>query len=407
MVSLPEATDVLVVGGGMVGSAAAYFLSRAGLSVVLCERGNLCSEATGKQGGMVTQIDGRDLNVGLNSVKLSYTRESNKIYDILQDELQFDFQYRRRGGLDIAFQDDEFEHLSKLYHIQKQNGDDEIQLLDEKELRSLCPAISPLAKGARYRASDANISTFMFVYALITGAKEYGAKVFTHTKVKEICFNNHNEVVGVNTEKGYIRTDWVFNAGGAWAGDLTSELDIVPVCSTAAISEPIPPVHIQTFEAELEGKVVYGGTQTARGNLLFGASLLDPRRREDHYNNSLSLGDVRYTASVISRIFPELSNVNILRAWGGTMGWSADNLPYVGQVPGKKGLIVAAAFPNGGAYAPILTKLACEIICKGQPSLPLDLFDIGRFSRRMDWPEVYDYSILGDFLANEQNVKQS
>lgn len=385
----------------MVGAAAAYYLAKAGLSVVLCERGNLCSGATGRQGGMVTQIDGRDLNVSLNAAKLAFTWENNRIYDTLQDELQFDFQYRRRGGLDIAFEDEEFEHLKKLYHIQKQNGDDEIQLLDSKELRSICPAISPAAKGARYRASDANISTFMLVYGLITGAKDYGAKVFTQTAVEAICFNDHNEVTGAKTSRGEIRTPWVFNACGAWAGELTPELDIAPVCSTAAISEPIPPIHVPTFEAELQGKVVYGSTQTARGNILFGASLLHPRARDGHFQNDLSLREVRFTASVLACMFPQMKNVNILRVWGGTMGWSADGLPYAGEVPGKKGLIVVAAFPNGGAYAPILARLASEIITNGKPSMSLELFDVGRFSRKLDWPDVYDYSILGDFLARQ------
>jgi sarcosine oxidase subunit beta len=405
MNDFPKAADVLVIGGGMLGAAAAYYLAKAGMSVVLCERGNICSEATGRQGGMVTQIDGRDLNVDLNVTKLKYARANNRIYDILQDELQFDFQYRRRGGLDIAFEDEEFEHLKRLYKIQKESGDDEIMLLDNKELRELCPTISSDAKGARYRPSDGNINTFLLTYGLIGGAKCYGAKIFSNTPVRRVLFNGNNEVIGAETARRNICTPWVFNACGAWAEELTPELDIAPVCSTAAISEPIPPIHIQTFEAELKGKVVYGSTQTARGNLLFGASLLSPRSKKEHLNHNLSLAEVRFTASVISQIFPMLNKVNVMRVWSGTMGWSADGLPYVGEVPGKKGLVVAAAFPNGCAYGLICAKLAAECIYNGKPSMPLDIFDVGRFKKRLKWPDAYDYSILGNFLAQINSIE--
>jgi len=71
----------------------------------------------------------------------------------------------------------------------------------------------------------------------------------------------------------------------------------------------------------------------------------------------------------------------------------------VGPVPGKKGMIVAAAFPNGCAYGLILAKLAAECIYLGTPSMSLEPFRVDRFPHRMDWPEVYDYSILGSFLA--------
>ena len=399
MHDFPKTADVLVVGGGLLGAAAAYYLSKAGLDVVLCEKGNICSGATGRQGGMVTQLDGRDPNVKPAVEKLQYAKANNRILDVLQDELQFDFQYRRRGGLDIAFTDAEFELLTRLYHLQKEAGDQEIELLDHQALKALCPAISVEARGARYRPSDGSVNTFLLVHGLLRGAKAYGAKVYPNTPVVKVLLNDHNEVQGAETTRGTISAPWLFNAAGAWAEELEPVLDIAPVCSTAAITEPIPPIHIQTFEAELNGKVVYGHTQTARGNILLGASLPRPRRREDHFNNDLSLEEVRFTASVLSRMFPRLKNVNMLRMWAGTMGWSADCNPYVGPVPGKKGMIVAAAFPNGCAYGLILAKLAAECIYLGTPSMSLEPFRVDRFPHRMDWPEVYDYSILGSFLA--------
>ncbi len=399
MRDFPKTADVLVVGGGLLGTAAAYYLSKAGMKVVLCERGSICSEATGRQGGMVTQVDGRDPDMDLNMAKLRYAAANNRILDTLQDELQFDFQYRRRGGLDIAFREEECAHLKELYELQRAAGDQEIQFLDQKQLRELCPALSPQATGARFRPSDGSVNTFLLCSGLLKAAREYGAEVWPNTAVEEVLLNDANEVVGARTDRGTIHTPWLFNAAGAWAEKLEPSLNIVPVCSTAAVTEPIPPIHVQTFEAELDGKVVYGHTQTARGNLLIGASLPLPRPREGHFDHNLSLPDVKFTASVVARMFPKLKNVNFLRMWSGTMGWSADNRPYVGPVPGKKGMVVAAAFPNGCAYGLILAKLAAECIYLGQPSMSLELFRVDRFPARMDWPEVYDYTILGSFLA--------
>src|SRR5512136_693139 len=97
-----RAVDAVVIGGGAVGTSAAYHLAKRGKKVVLCEMRNIASGATGRCGGMVVHCYGRELNIEKTDLRLMYTRESTRIMKEYQKSFEIDFELRQVGCLDIA-----------------------------------------------------------------------------------------------------------------------------------------------------------------------------------------------------------------------------------------------------------------------------------------------------------------
>lgn len=390
---------VIVIGAGLVGCGLAYHLSRMGRPVVVVEKRNAVSGATGRCGGMVMKIDGRDTDPAEIAKRWVYVSENDRMLDAFEEELGVDFGLWRRGSLDIACSDEEMDLLGKIVGMQRDVlGDEEIQLLDVSALKRLSPVISERCLGARYRPSDGCLDPFKLSHALLRKALELGAEIRTWTPVEEILLCG-GSVAGVRTAEGTIEGGTVAVAINGWAADLLPQLPVVPLRALAVVTEPAPPVPAFTFEAELHTKIVYGCTQTKRGNILVGGPPERPASRDDQFDEKVSLQELQFNTSVLTELLPGLAGLNVIRAWSGAMGIAPDGLPCVGKLDGCDGLYVAAGYPNGMSYTPVTARLLAELIVEGQSSIPLATLDPNRFgSRTYDWPETYDYTVLAEFL---------
>ena len=396
---LPERADVVVIGGGIVGCHAAFHLAKAGKNVVLCERRNVASGASGRNGGQIIQLDGRDSDADAIWARLRYSMADNKLLDELQEEFDVDLEVRRIGSLDLAYSEEEWDQIRQIYQVQTEAGDNEVELLDRKELRDRIPEFCEEVWGARFRTTDGNLNPFALTWGAARAAGRYGAAILTHTPVGEILVRNA-AVQGVRTSRGVIETDTVLNAANGWAADVMPDLDVIPLRAVAIVTEPVPELSVVPFEAMLSGQVVYGTTQDAKGNIQVGGPPASAATRQGQFQERVSLKEVRGNVSTLTTLFPCLAGVHVIRCWAGTMGATADGFPCVGPWPRVKGLHVCAGFPNGMAFAPILSKLCAENILTGRPSMPLDPYAPGRFlGRAIDWPKEYNYTVLADFLA--------
>ena len=391
--------DAIVIGGGIVGTAIAYWLAEAGRRVVLLERRALASGASGRNGGMLMQVDGRDSDADAVLTRLRYARANVEILKSLPAKSGIDITLRHCGSLDVATTEEEVELLRGLTKFQHDIGDTEIQYLDGPALRRVSPVMSKLALAARLRPSDGWVDPFLIVRAYARLALRHGARILTHTRADEVVRANR-EVAGVRVRDVIHRAPVVVNATNGWAAELTPALPIVPLRSLAVLTEPVPRVPALTFEAELWNQVVYGATQTASGNLLVGGPPEAAATRHGQFQESTSFFEVAQNTRVLTHLFPVFGKLAVIRAWSGAMGITPDGLPCVGQVPGVKGLFVCAGFPNGMAFTSIMAKLTAELILGQDPALPLGPYDAQRYANvHVDWPERYNYTVLADFLA--------
>jgi len=395
----PVEADAIVIGGGIVGTAISYWLAEAGLDVVLLERRALASGASGRNGGMLMQVDGRDSDADAILTRLKYARANVDILRSLPGKSGVDIHMRHCGSLDVATQDHEVELLRSLVEFQHEIGDTEVQFLQGESLRAVSPVMSELALAARYRPSDGWVDPFFIVRAYSVLAQRHGAAIATHSPVDEIVQEN-GSVVGVRVRDVVHHAPVVVNATNGWAAALTPEMPIVPLRSIAVLTEAVPPVPALTFEAELWQQVVYGATQTAAGNLLVGGPPEAAATRGGQFIEDVSFFEVVQNTAVLTELFPEFAKLAIIRSWSGAMGITPDGLPAVGSVPGTEGLYVCAGFPNGMAFTSIMAKITADTILGREPTLPLGPYDAARFAGvKVDWPKEYNYTVLADFLA--------
>lgn len=394
-------SDVIVVGAGLMGCATAFRLSQAGKKVTIVEMRTIASGASGRNGGMVMQLDGRDSDPAEMRKRTTYTFENNNILDGLPQLLGEDFGHYKCGSLDIACTDEEADLLEHLVEIQHKDGDEEIEFLDRKALQKLSPVMSDRCLAARFRPSDGCLDPIQLTHAYAKAAMCNGAAFQQRTKVEEILMEGE-AATGVRTEQCCLHADAVVVVTNAWVRQLLPELPIFPLRSLAVLTEPLPPVPAITFEAELDGQIVYGATQTPNGNILVGGPPEAPATVQGQYQEQVSLPEIVTNTAVLTELFPVFEGVSVIRAWSGAMAIAPDGLPCIGRVPGKQNLYVVAGFPNGMAFGSIVGKLAAELVVEGEGSLPTDVFDPERFAGvQVDWPERYNYTVLAEFLARK------
>lgn len=395
--------DVVIIGGGAMGTSTAYQMAKAGLEVVLCEMRTLGSGATGRCGGMVTQCYGRENNIDKTAERLKFTRANVEMLKQFQQELDIDYEFRQNGGFDIATSEKELEEITRLVEIQRSQGDEEIQLLNKKETLERMPNVNPdIVFGSRYRASDGNLSPYKMCASFGQGAQKLGAKILTHTKVNRILIED-GKVLGVETDKGTILSKWVLNATNAWSKFLTKDTEcVLPMREIACVTEAIGPVPSSQMEILLNGQFGFSATQTKSGNLVVGGPAHPRNRRAGYFDEETTIDEVKRLGGYVSRLFPKFKDIKIIRTWSGTMAFSPDAMPLVGKSALTEGLLIAAGFAAGIAQECTVGKIMTDLVTKGEVSLPIDMsvYDPGRFiGKTFTWPKVWDISILCDYVA--------
>jgi len=397
---IPEKTEIIIIGGGLMGCSIAYYLSKGKKEVVIFEKGNIASGASGRNGGQVIQLEGRDKNPETIKSRLAITKENNEILKNLEKELNFNFEYQRIGSLDIALNKEEWEDIKETVKAQKKAGDNEIELLDKKETLKLSPVLSDNIFGSRFRVSDGTVNPFFLTYGFAFSAQKLGAKIFTYTPVKRIIKEN-GKVRGVELENcKKIYSDIVINATNAWSSFLCPEIDILPLRQVAVVTEPVAKLPVYPMEAFIEGDAIFTTTQTESGNLVAGGFRTQARERNLHYDYSVEPVELSGSSAIFKRIFKGIENISIIRSWSGTMAVTGDCLPCLGKYPGVENLYIAAGFSNGMAYGPIVGKLLSELIIYGKTSIPIEIFNPERFyKKKINWPKFYNYTVLAEFFA--------
>ncbi len=399
MKELPKEVEIVVIGGGVFGCSLAYHLARKKREVILLEAKNLAWGASGRNGGQVIQLEGRDKNLETIKLRLEITQYNNLRLGSLEEELGVNMEYKKIGSLDIALTDEEWEDLKKTVKAQREAGDKEIELLDKKEVLRICPLLTSQVKGGRFRPSDGVINPFFYTHAFAWKVEELGGEVFTHTPVRRIL-EEGRKVKGVEIEGGKkIKANIVVNATNAWATSLTPSIQIIPLRQVAVVTEPFSPLPVFPMEAFIEGEAIFTTTQTESGNLVVGGFRSQERTLSGQFDLRVDIEELRGSTTILERLFPEISFLSIIRSWSGVMATTGDFLPAIGKVPDKEGLFISAGFYNGMAYATAVGELLAEYILTGkEPSLLKPFSPQRLYRKRWRVPDKYNVTTLVKFF---------
>jgi len=364
-------TDVVVIGGGAIGTSIAYHLAKRNINVTLVERDDIASGTSGACDGFVF------LQSKKPGIHLRMALESARMMEQLSATLQRDIEYEKNGGMIVVRSPEDMPEMRKLVERQRKIGL-EVHLLDSREAREMEPCLSSGIAGATYSPVDAQVNPMSLCLALAEAAEKLGAKILTRTEVTDISAAN-GKVNGVVTSSGVIKANAVVNAAGAYApiiGRMAGvELPIKPRRGQILVTESVPRMlnrvmicsrYITSkFGSNREQNPLGVGLaleQTQAGTILIGST-----REFVGYNLSVTPEGIRAVLKHASSIVPAIAELNIIRTFAGLRPYTPDGMPILGKIGGFEGFITAAGHEGDGiALSPITGFLIAELITTGK-----------------------------------------
>ncbi|OBQ69169.1 FAD-binding oxidoreductase [Mesorhizobium loti] len=235
---LPKASEVVVIGGGVIGVTTALFLGRRNISVTLLEKGRIAGEQSSRNWGWIRQ-QGRDAD------ELPVVIEAQRLWRQLAEECGEDIGLRQAGVTYLARTDKEMAGFAKFLKIAEIHGVD-TRLLDQGETARLIPAMSRSFKGAMTTPSDMRAEPWVAVSALARLAAREGVTIIENCAARMLDISA-GRVSGVWTEQGRIATSSAVVASGAWTSLFLRAHGVsipqLSVRATVAATGPMPEIH--------------------------------------------------------------------------------------------------------------------------------------------------------------------
>jgi sarcosine oxidase subunit beta len=365
-------TDVVIIGGGIVGCATAYYLARQGRRVVVVEKdAGVGLQASGRNAGGVRQ-HGR-------KAALPLAMEAVRLWASLASELESDLEYIRTGNLKVALDEAAAAALEEETAWEHAQGLAEVRMVTAAECQAMIPGLTEGVVAGKFCPTDGVANPMLVTPAYGRAARRLGVEIKTRTTVTGLL-RQGTAVRGVMTDVGEIEAEVVVNAAGPWA---------TPFNAMAGCHSPIEPRRAQLLITERQPPrfvpwLIVRGLgylrQTKASNVLIGIQ----SKPTNGYGMWMDYADVARQAARMCAALPWLKDVSLIRTWAGITEYTPDVEPYIGPVPGVTGLFVVAGFSGEGfCVGPMAGQIIAEMIAGGEPRVSLAPFQPDRFAARM------------------------
>ena len=417
---IPRSVDVVIIGGGIVGCSAAYYLARRGVSVALFEKGRVAGEQSGRNWGWVRQQ-------GRSPIELPLMMRSLRFWQDLPKDLGEDLGFRQGGSLYLAEDSAQLSELGEWLTVARAHGLD-TRLLSGPELASILKSGGRTWAGALYTASDARAEPGRAAPAIARGAERAGAHVISNCAVRGIE-RAAGRVQAVITEHGIVAAHAVVCAGGAWTRMFCGSIGVtVPQLTLlGTVARTAPAAGLLEGQAWSPAIAIRrradGGYTVAHGSsslheltpatfrfaakffpslrqgheslrLRFGREffkgLLEPSQwdldapspfeRERVFSPAPELRVLQQMREGLRMWFPEIADAPFIESWGGMIETSPDVLPIISRVEGLEGFVIATGFSGHGfGIGPGAGSLIADMLYGMADVDELSAFRLGRF----------------------------
>ncbi len=364
--------DVVVIGGGIIGTSIAYHLSKFGVDVALFERSYISSGSTGRCAGGIRQQWSSPMNVRL-------AMESVRMFEKFKEEVGYDIEYYSGGYLLLAYTDEEVDRFKKQVKMQREQGLD-VYLLSPSEVKKQFSSLNiDRLKLSAYCPTDGHANPHLANFAYVEAAKKEGARIYDHTEVTGIVMNG-DRITGVITDKmGKVETKIVVNAAGAKSRDIAKmvgkDLPVEPYRHQILVTEWLPHV-LDPLIVDFYHNIYF--RQTMHGSFIMGQS--DPDEKPG-VNLNARWQFLHEISHKITFLMPMMENVSVVRQWAGIYVMSPDAQPIIDELEGVSRMICATGYSGHGfMLAPITGKLVAEWVIYGNPrSMDISNLSLKRF----------------------------
>lgn len=361
--------DVAIVGAGIIGLMTARELARYDLEVVVFDKNvDVACGTTKANGGIIHP----GYHARPDSLMARLNVEGNRLYRDLVAELEVDFH--ETGSLMVAFEGDDLNQLEKYYDQARRNGVPGVEILGRDQVLERAPKLNPAVAVGLYAATTGMVSPYELAIACAENSSANGIEFMLATTVKAIMTSGQR-VTGVSTDKGEISADWVINAGGLFADELSrtagdDSFRIHPRKGEIIILDRklgwlARPVIYPMPTPESKGVVI---VPTVEGNTALASTAVDIEDKSDFRTSDEGRAEL---LANMRRIFPAIpADRNVIAQFTGLRAVAEGDDFIIGPSAAVKGLINVAGIQSPGlASAPAIARMVVDIL--REEGLPL------------------------------------
>jgi glycine/D-amino acid oxidase-like deaminating enzyme len=381
-----ERGDVVIIGGGIIGAACAYYLALADVPVLMLERDYPASGTSRACDGLILYSD------KLSEAELALARASAALWADLAVSLDADLEYNRRGTV-VLYETEEGLAAGRQKAPELELAGVRAEVLDPVGLRALEPNLAPDLAGGVYYPDEAQVDARAATLAMLDAARTMGAVLRGNTEVTGIRLDASGRVCAVITRDGDVPAGTVVCAAGVWSNEIVRtagvELPVKPRKGHILVTARAPGLiahpllegsYAASVKSSAEGvQVALVAEMTAADTLLLGSS-----REFLGYDRTVSPAVVQAIAARAVRFLPGLAQRSIIRSYAGLRPWSPDHLPLVGPVDSVPGLYLAAGHEGAGiGLAPVTGQILAGWIVRDEAPPLAEAVRPGRFPSLM------------------------
>lgn len=375
---MSNTADVIIIGGGVVGCAAAYYLAKSGISnvAVLEATKSIGHGGSSRNGGGVRQ-SGRDVR------ELPYAMYGIRhLWPTLSEELGVDVEYTQKGNLRLGKTPKHLEKLKTLAANAQSVGLD-VCMVDAQEVQEICPHLSKEIIGASWCPTDGHANPLTTTLGFYKRALEMGVRFYTDAQVKELrkvrgkvrkviladgtVFEGENMILAAGYESRYL------------ARTIGVDVPMTRLIDECLVTEKQP--YLFDIMLGTAGADFYGH-QTRHGSFVFGSDcgyeeVTDMEDPSKLVTNSMTLSA---SCRAIMDYIPALKDAKIIRSWCGWLDDAFDGVPFISRVDEAPGLILACGFTGHGfGTAPAVGLMLSQIVAGEDPIVDISALRYDRF----------------------------
>lgn len=369
---LPGRADVVIIGGGIMGLATAYELTRRGITdVLVLERSYLNSGASGRNGGGIRAQ-------WTTPTMIRLAKRSLELCNRFAVEMGINVWFRRSGYLFLAPTKDQADRIAKNAEIHAREGL-RTRIISPIEALDVIPELDPTTfLAASWNPDDAVVFPWPFLWGYASQAEKRGAKIRTFTEVTGFEYEG-SRISAVKTSRGTVRCDTVVNAAGAWSKQLAAMAGVAvpnePMRHEILVTEPLKP-WLDPLVSVLGNGIYF--SQSQRGEIVGGMG--DPDEPEGLVFGSTLRFLARF-ARAATDIIPKMGGIKVVRQWAGCYDVTPDNNPILGPAGYENFLQMHGFVGHGFMMAPAVAELQAEWMAGGPRHEIFTQFTVDRFSR--------------------------
>ncbi len=369
--------DVIIVGGGIIGCATAYYLAKKGKTVIVLEKGLVIGYGgSSRNGGGVRQSgrDKRELPLAMYGVQ--------NLWPHLSEELGADVEYYQQGNLRLGKTADHLKILQGLTASAVSLGLD-VKMINREEVREICPHLSAEVMGASWCQSDGHANPLLTTMAFFNKASQLGVRFLTGQNVLSIKMVG-GQARKVVTTGGEYEAEKIVLAAGYESRAISQSVGIdVPMKTVALdtlITDAQPPMFYQMLGTAMAD---FYGHQTTHGSFVFGGGTpLDSASIGANADHPPVAATAATCKGILSYI-PALKHAKVVRSWVGLLDVCADKVPVLSPVDEVPGLILACGFSGHGfGIAPAVGTVLAQLSCEEVPTIDISELGYERFTAK-------------------------